>query len=429
MNGKKILMIINFFPPAGGGGVYRPLSFVKYLSRLSWRVTVVTPRPGEFWIADPALEAEVPPEARVVRTPSLSGSRFLRTVRRGRGESASRRSSRGFGILRRVGELFLIPDTYRGWVPFAVKAAEELCRSERFDVVYSTSPPDSSHLAALPIARRFAIPWVADFRDPWINLYLREPPTPIHRAIHRRLERSVAAAALLLVTTAAQEEMLRRTYPGCRVARIPNGFDEDDFRGLDDEAPPPVPFTIAHVGMLTLGRSSRPFLEGLAALKARSPAKVAAMRVFFIGARESANEQYVRLLGLDETVVFEDHLPHRDVVRRERRSHVLLLIKHDDERYRGLVPGKLYEYIGARRPILGVVPDGEAAAIIAELARGEVARIDRSAEIAAAIERMFDRYRGGQLERAYSLEPVARYSRRSEAEALGVILDQLTEGR
>jgi len=428
MNRKKILMIINFFPPAGGGGVYRPLSFVKYLSRLSWQVTVVTPQPGEFWISDPELEAEVPPDVRVVRTASLSGFRFLRAVRRGRGTPASRRSSRGFGMLRRLGEFLLVPDTYRGWIPFASKAAEGLCRGERFDVVYSTSPPDSSHLAALPVAREFRIPWVADFRDPWINLYLREPPTPIHRAIHRRLERSVANAALMLVTTTVQEEMLRRAYPGCRVVRIPNGYDEDDFARLGEEMPPPSPFKIAHVGMLTLGRSSRPFLEGLALLKARSPATVAGMRVDFIGARESANEEWVKRLGLDGTVVFEDHLPHGEVVRRERRSHVLLLIKHDDERYRGLVPGKLYEYIGARRPILGVVPEGEAAAIIRELGRGEVAPIDRPEAVADALGTMFDHYRRGGLERAYSLDEVPRYSRRIEAETLASLLDRLTEG-
>lgn len=430
MNEKKILMIINFFPPAGGGGVYRPLAFVKYLSRLSWRVTVVTPQPGEFWISDPGLEAQVPREVRVVRTASLSGFRLLRAFRPGARAAATRRSSRGFGALRRLGEHVLVPDTYRGWVPFASRAAEELCRTEHFDVVYSTSPPDSSHLAALPVARRFGIPWIADFRDPWINLHLRKPPTPLHRMIHERLEASVARRALLLVTTIAQEEMFRRDYPGCRIERIPNGYDEEDFAGLDEGPPETGPFTVSHVGMLTLGRSSRPFLEGLDLLKRRSPAKAAAVRVVFIGARESANEEWVRFLGLEGNVTFEDNLPHREVVRRECRSHVLLLIKHDDERYRGLVPGKLFEYIGARRPILGVVPEGEAARIIRELARGEIAPIDDPAGIADALERMFDRHAAGELDRAYSLGEVPRYSRSAETERLGAVLERLIwEGR
>jgi glycosyltransferase involved in cell wall biosynthesis len=422
---RKILMIINFFPPTGGGGVYRPLSFVKYLSRLSWDVTVVTPRPGEFWISDPGLAGEIPPSVRVVRTASLSGFRFLRAFRGDRGEGQSRRSSGGFMALRRVGEMFLVPDTYVGWVPFATRAADSLCRAERFEAVYSTSPPDSSHLVAMKISRRHGIPWVADFRDPWINLHLREAPTALHRALHARLEGAVSRADLVLTTTAAHRRMLAERYPSCRIELIPNGFDEEDFTREPDAHPPAAPFTVTHCGMLTLGRSARPFLEGLAALKRRSPATAAAIRVVFIGARESSNEEWARRLAMEDTVVFEDNLPHRECIAREKRSHALLLIKHDDERYRGLVPGKLFEYIGAKRPILAVVPDGETSEIVRGLRRGETAHIGSPGEIAAALETMYARYREGTLESFYSLDDVPRYSRRAEAEHLSELLVRL----
>lgn len=430
---RKILMVINFFPPAGGGGVYRPLSFVKYLSRLSWQVTVVTPRAGEFWISDAGLEREIPSSVRVVRTASLSGLRLLGAVRGGRADGRSRRSSRAFAALRRFGEFFLIPDTYAGWVPFAARAASDLCRREHFDVIYSTSPPDSSHLVARGVSRDFGIPWVADFRDPWINLYLRGAPTPIHRALHERLERSVSRADLVLVTTAAHERLLADKYPWCRIERIPNGFDEEDFgrdAGSQDPAARPAagPFTVTHCGMLTLGRSAGPFLEGLAALKRRSPAAAADIRVVFIGARESANEEWVRRLGLEGAVVFEDNLPHRECIARERRSHALLLIKHDDERYRGLVPGKLFEYIGARRPILAVVPNGEAADLVKDLRRGETARIGDPEGIAVALETMYARHRAGTLESSYSLDEVPQYSRRAEAARLSELLARLIGG-
>jgi glycosyltransferase involved in cell wall biosynthesis len=425
---KKILMIINFFPPAGGGGVYRPLSFVKYLPRLSWEVTVVTPRAGEFWISDPGLEREIPPGVRVVRTASLSGSRLLGSLRGGRGTGAPRRSSGWFETLRRAGELFLVPDTYVGWVPFARRAASRLSRGG-FDAVYSTSPPDSSHLVARDVSRRFRIPWVADFRDPWINLYLREPPTPLHRALHRRLERSVSRADLVLTTTAAHERMLRERYPWCRVERIPNGFDEEDFAGKSAPPPPAGPFTITHCGMLTLGRSAKPFLDALAALSRRSPAAARDVRTVFIGARESASEEWTRRLGLEGSVVFEDNLPHRECIARERTSHALLLIKHDDERYRGLVPGKLFEYIGAKRPILAVGPEGEAADLVRELRRGETPRIGEPDAIAAAIERMLTLRRERRLETAYDLGDVPRFSRRAEAERLSALLGALTGGR
>ncbi|RJR29430.1 MAG: hypothetical protein C4574_03580 [Candidatus Latescibacterota bacterium] len=428
MTRGRLLMIVNFFPPAGGGGVYRPLSFVKHLSRLGWEITVVAPRPGEFWISDPGLEREVPPSVRVVRTASLSGLRVLRALRGGRGGSGSRRSSSGYGALRRLGEFFLLPDTYAGWAPFAAREAGRLASSKRFDAVYSTSPPDSSHLAAMGLARRHRIPWVADFRDPWINLRLRTPPTPVHRFLHERMERAAARADLVLVTTEAHEETMRRLYPECRVERIPNGYEEEDFPSEPAAVPPAEPFTVTHCGMLTLGRSVRPFLEGFAAFAKRAPAKAAATRVAFVGARESANEELAGSLALADRVRFEDNLPHREVVRRERESHVLLLVKHDDERYRGLVPGKLYEYIGARRPILAIAPEGEAARIVASMRRGEVASIGDPADVAAKLELLHDRWRAGTLESGYDLREAPERSRRAAAERFDALLAALVKG-
>lgn len=429
MERKKILMLINFFPPAGGGGVYRPLSFVKYLARLSWDVTVVSPKPGEFWISDPGLEGEIPPEVRVVRTSSLSAYRLLGLFGRGRAGGPSSRSSGSFERLRRLGEMFLVPDTYVGWVPFAVRAASRLCRAERFDILYSTSPPDSTHLAAMRLARRFSIPWVADFRDPWISLYLRDPPTPLHRSLHMRMEARVAGADRVLVTTSWQERKLSELYPRCRVVKIPNGYDGEDFDSVSGCGPPPGPFTILHCGMLTQHRTSRPFLEGLSLLLRREPGASNEIRAVFVGARESGNERWVKRLGLEGLVTFRDNLPHNECVELERKSHVLLLVKHDDERYRGLVPGKLFEYIGARRPILAVVPDGEASGIVTELRRGEVAGIGDPEGIADKIWKMFVLYRDGKLESHYSLDEVRIYSRKEEAGRLNEILEGLLAGK
>ncbi len=429
MPGGKLLMLINFFPPSGGGGVYRPLSFVKYLSRMSWRITVVTPKPGEFWITDPGLEDRIPDGVRVVRTGSLSGHRILGVVKGGRGAGGSRRSSSRFERIRRIGELVLVPDTYVGWVPFAVRAARRLCRGERFDIVYSTSPPDSTHLAAARITRSFSIPWVADFRDPWISLCLRDPPTALHRAIHRRMERRTAGASRVIVTTTRQKERIETLYPACRVEKIPNGYDEDDFAGLDNVAPPERPFTMLHGGMLTLGRTSRNFLEGLSLFLDENPEAADEVRVVFLGARESDNEEWVRKLGLDDAVSFADNVPHARCIEMERSSHVLLLIKHDDERYRGLVPGKLFEYIGARRPILALVPEGEASRIVTGLRRGEVAGVSDPASIARKIHTMFELYRQGRLDGSYSLEKAARCTRRSAAERFNEVLTSILEER
>lgn len=424
---KRILMFINFFPPSAGGGVYRPLSFVKYLPGQSWNVTVVTPREGEFWITDPGLLDSVPSTVKVVRTGSLSAPRMLNRLRGGGRRTTSRRSSGGFERLRRFGELFFLPDTYIGWIPFAVRAASRLAGTGGFDVVYSTSPPDSTHLAAERVARAFSCPWVADFRDPWIGLRLRTPPSPLHRAQHERMERRVARADRVLVTTSWHERIMREAHPGARIERIPNGYDEDDFSAHEPTAPREGPFTLLHCGMLTLGRSSRPVLEGLRLFLDRSPES--AVRVVFLGSRESENEEWVARFGLEDTVAFEDNVPHSECVAREMGSHALLLVKHDDARYRGLVPGKLYEYFGARRPVLAVVPEGEAAELVTRHRRGEVARISDANDIAEKIGKMVTLHREGRLEQAYDLGPLGQYTRKALAARLGEVLEEIIEGK
>ncbi len=425
MRKKKILMLINFFPPAAGGGVYRPLSFVKYLPGLSWEVTVITPRAGEFWISDPSLEWEIPPEVRVVRTGSLSASRLLNRFSSGSGRNKAARSSGRFEILRKLGELILLPDTYVGWVPFATRAAAELCSEEKFDLVYSTSPPDSTHLAAGRLSGRFEIPWVVDFRDPWIGLYLRDPATPFHRYLHRNMERRAAEADLVVVTTDWQREKLLRLYPSARVEKIPNGYDSGKFERLKGLKPDPGRFTFLHTGMLTLGRKSRNFLEGLSLFMKRTGAGPESLHVIFAGAWESNNREWVDKLGLEEVVDFKGHLPHSECVRQEKKSHVLLLIKHDDLRYRGLIPGKLYEYIGARRPVLAVVPEGEAGEIVRMLNRGETASVSDPQDISEKIEKLYNLYLEGKLEDSYSLEEVPRFSRKAEAEEFNRVLREV----
>jgi glycosyltransferase involved in cell wall biosynthesis len=425
MSSRKLLMMINFFPPAGGGGVYRPLSFVKYLSRTGWGITVVTPKPGEFWINDPSLERQIPAGVRVIRTGSLSASRILGNLR---GRRAGARSSGGFELMRRAGESFLLPDTYTGWRPFAVSEALRLCRNERFDALYSTSPPDSTHLAALKVARRTGLPWLADFRDPWISLYLRDPVSAVHRSILEGMERRVEHGAdTIVVTTRWQQDELSRSVPSCNVVRIPNGYDEEDFTS-EPQRPPGGPLLITHCGMLTLGRRSRVFLEGFSRFLTAVPEANGRIRVEFIGARESANEDLEGFDGIGKCVVFEDNMPHTECIERERRSHVLLLIKHDDPRYNGLVPGKLYEYIGARRPVLALAPPGEAADLVRNLRRGEVAGPGDAGEVATALRRIYSAYRDGTLESAYDLSPRPEFSRRAAAESLARELE-LIAGR
>ncbi len=422
---KHLLMIVPFFPPMAGGGVYRPLSFVRYLPEHGWRVTVVAPRGDAFWIQDESLLGRIPSGTRVVRTGTWSGQALLR-----RREGTQRRSSKRFGMLRRGAAAVMIPDTYLGWYPFAVRAAMREVRSGAIDALYSTSPPETSHLIGSTVQRRTGLPWVADFRDPWMNLHLLDVPSRFHAAIHRRLERSVCRRAHSVVTTVQSEELLRRACPGAGITRIPNGFDGAELKSVAGLAPPPSgPMRIVHAGMLTQRRSAEPFLRALRALLDRRPDVRGELRVEFIGAREDANDRAVESLDLAGHVRFVDTMPHDDVLQAERTAHVLLLIKHHDPRYNGLVPGKLYEYIGLRRPVLALAPPGEARDLVASLRRGESAGPKDTPAVSGILERMFDMHRAGSLDAHYDLSERPEFDRFRLAASLARLLDSMTEAR
>lgn len=422
---KHLLMLIPFFPPMGGGGVYRPLSFVRYLPRHGWRVTVVAPPGDAFWIRDESLLARVPADCRVVRTRTLSGQWWLSRARRR--AAPQKRSSRGFAFARRLASALVLPDSYAGWRPFAVRAALEVAGSERVDALYSTSPPESTHLAAADVRRRTGLPWVADFRDPWMNLHLLEPPTALHARIHRRMEASVCARARVVVATRWHESMLRERYPRADVTRVSNGYDGEELEGLDG-GPADGPMRIVHAGMLTQKRSAVAFLEALAAWLARAPEARGAVRAEFLGPREDENERAVDRLGLGEVVRFRDTVSHAETLRIERAAHVLLLIKHANPRYDGLVPGKLYEYIGLRRPVLALAPPGEARTLVESLRRGETAGPADVEGIARALSAMFARHRAGALDAGYDLSPRPEFDRARLAGEMAAVLDRAVSG-
>jgi glycosyltransferase involved in cell wall biosynthesis len=214
------------------------------------------------------------------------------------------------------------------------------------------------------------------------------------------------------------------------VTRIPNGFDGEAIAGVEAISPPPSgPLRVVHAGMLTQQRSAGPFLEALRQFLDRRPDARGAVDVEFAGAREDENERVLERLGLGACVRFVDTIPHAEALRRERTAHVLLLIKHTDPRYNGLVPGKLYEYIGVRRPVLALAPVGEARALVESLRRGETADPGDVPAISRAIERMFDLHRAGSLDAHYDLSPRPELERSRQAAALAALLDRMTEGR
>src|SRR4029079_8587671 len=239
-----------FFPPLAGGGVHRVLGFTRYLPRHGWQCTVVCAGAHDHGVIDPSLESRIEPGTEVIRVEGGSGlAAWLRLRPNDRG----RRPTRTFAGLRRMSAWLLFPDAYAGWAHRASAATARRVDRGDIDVVLTSSPPDSAHLPGLDAQSRGAR-WAADFRDPWMGLEFRRPPTAWHRRRQQALERRVIEGAdVLLAASRTHAERLAtrlrdRGLDPARVVHLPNGYEPATDAGIASGAAraPAGPFLLVY---------------------------------------------------------------------------------------------------------------------------------------------------------------------------------------
>ena len=372
--GRRVLVVSYYFPPAGGGGVQRVLKWVKYLPELGWEVMVVC-ADNKGVVPDPALAAELPREVRVVRVAGPGGA-----VAGAGGHS---------GIVQRLRPL-AFPDTQAAWWPRAVPALRALARAWGPGVVLASGPPFSVFVPALAAARAGGCPLVIDFRDEWRGFYAAGynplAAGALRRAMVGALERAVVRqAGRVVVASPAYSRRLRRLYGGPRgkYVWIPNGYDPPDF----PDPPPPAPrwegrIVISYVGTVFEVTSLEYLLRGLGLL-GREVLRRLELRV--VG--RVVDRRFISPLPEGLRLRLVGPLEHPRAVAQMLSAHVLVLTLAPMPGAERVIPAKTYEYLAARRPVLGVLPPGECAKIIATLKAGEVLHPLNPWQIAAAVGR------------------------------------------
>jgi glycosyltransferase involved in cell wall biosynthesis len=400
-----------YWPPAGGAGVQRPLKLAGHLADLGHDVHVLAPDDPKWLHRDPTLA--VPAGVTVHRARNVGP--------RSRLPAEELRAARGLDRAVLQAELalrgLLVPDASVLWALAAAAKARTLVRTLGIDVVLTTSPPGSVHLAGAAARRLTGVRWVADLRD---SLTFHSHRRRELRG-EARLARLVAerADAIVGASRAIADEM-RALHPGGRVVEIGNGCDFEDFDGL--EYRPGARFRITHVGSFMGRRSPRAFLDALAATDADVVAR-------FAGDFRAADREYAADLGLGDRLQLLPYVSRPEALALQRDSDaLLLLIPEADGRGRGVLSGKVFEYLAAERPILAAVPpDGEAAGLIRDVGAGVVVAPDDIEGTTAALAELHTRWRAGELARS-PLGPAqrARLSRRARAEELATLLERLS---
>ena len=413
----KVLIVSFYFPPAGGGGVQRPLKLAQYLPALGIETHVLAPDDPQWIHRDEALR--VPTQAWVHRSRYLGPS--------GRKPAEELHGKQGLARItthaRLLGRRAILPDENAPWTLTAIPAAIKIAREHSIDAVITTSPPGSIHLVGAAVKRATGARWVADLRDsPFAHVH-RRAESPIVRAkekvglgVAKLVARNADAIVCVADFIAGQ---VRELEPRGVVVTIQNGADFDDFEGL--AYVPGERFRITHAGSFFGKRDPRPFLQAFRDSGIDGIAR-------FVGDFRSVDREWAAGLELGDRLDLIPYAPRATSLALQRDSEaLLLLIPEAGGRGRGVLSGKVFEYIAAGRPILAAVPhDGAAADLIRETGAGIVAPADDVEALRDALLELDGRFRSGGLpDVSLSAEWRRRLARQTRAEETAELLRSL----
>ncbi len=411
---KKILIIIYYWPPSGGSGVQRWLKFVKYLPQFGWLPTVITTKNGDYPNLDFSLENEIPANIKVIRTKTPVFGKLFKKL-------AGKNSSIPHGSLEIQNQdnwmkkilifcriNFVIPDMRKIWNKHAFKVAKLELKSNKYDAIITSGPPHSTHLVGYKLKRKLGVKWIADFRDPWTEIgYLKNVKRcQITSFADRILENRVVRNSNHIIVAA--DEILKSTQK-IKKTLITNGFDESDFKTKKKSS---KQFTINYFGIIPPERSPLPLLKAISKMSYHFQHKI----IFNIYGNvcHPIREQ----LQNYDFAKSHKYIPHEKMMPILLNSSILLLIVNSVE---NIIPGKIFEYLGAKIPILGIGPENsEVAKILEKTDSGKMFNYYKIDEIGRFIENVHNK----KIE--FSFKDVEKYGRKNLTKKLAEVLKELT---
>lgn len=412
---KKVLIIAYYWPPAGGPGVQRWLKFVKYLRDFKIEPVVYVPENPEYPLIDTSLLNEVPEGITVYKQPIFEPYRFAsflskkKTKQISSGIIQTKNQSITEKLLLWIRGNFFIPDARKYWVRPSVTYLHGILEQEGIETIVTTGPPHSVHLIGHYLKEFNKVQWIADFRDPWtsIGYHKKLKLTNFAKERHKELERLVLNSADKIVVTSATTKREFRQLSSKPIKVITNGYDTNRPTEvvLDEQ------FTISHIGSMLTGRNPENLWQVLSELIKEHESLKKQLRLQFIGVLSKDVFMSLEAYGLEPFVTVVGYVGHDVAIRYQQQSQVLLLAEINSEETRGIIPGKLFEYMASGRPILGLGPkDWEVAAIVSQTKTGAIFEYASHNDLKNVLLNWFHQYENKDL-RVNSVG-VDTYSRR-----------------
>ena len=396
---KKVLIITYYWPPSGGSGVQRWLKFSKYLRDFNIEPVIYTIDNPSYPIKDTSLESEVPLGLEVLKQPIFEPNSLLSIF-----GNNKKKESAGFlnpnptllgRFFQYVRANYFIPDARKFWIKPSVKFLSNYLKNNEIEVVITTGPPHSMHIIGLALRDKFKIKWISDFRDPWteIDYFQQLPLTKKANKKHHQLEQEVLEKSdmVIVVGETMKKKFLKHNH---NIEVLTNGFDSYENSltiELDSN------FSITHVGLMNADRNPTILWEVLYEISSENIDFKNNLRIKFIGKIDDTVIQDIQVFN-PKNIVRIPYLDHEEVRKYQASSQVLLLSINHVPSAKGIITGKIFEYLQAKRPILGIGPeDGDAAAILKKTNAGNIVGFNNKVELKAAVLKLYKDFKEEKL--------------------------------
>lgn len=427
---KKVLIITYYWPPSGGIGVLRCLKIAKYLREFGWEPVIYTAKDADYPTIDHSNDQDIPEGAEVIRHPIWEPYKLYRKLT---GKSPNANVNNVFYVQEDKGKWthelavwvrsnFFIPDARCFWIRPSVRFLTRYLKENPVDAIFSDGPPHTNTRIATLISKATGIPWLADFQDPWtqIDYYQLLKLTTWGHARHRRMEQEafVQASRITIVSPTWKQELAELGAENINV--IPWGFDPDDYP--QEPAAVDTAFTFTHLGIMGYDRKPDTFFQVLSELSAEIEGFRQNLKLRLVGQVDESVRRAYEQHGLAANVELTGSVPRAKALELTMSSPVLLLLLNQQSNAQGRIPGKLFEYLAARRPILCLQPvESDVAGILKETGAGTACLYEDAAAIKAAVRQLYAQYESGQLQAPVDAQ-IDRYSiRRLTGEIAGLL--------
>ncbi|HLV23324.1 MAG TPA: hypothetical protein VKY36_00910 [Moheibacter sp.] len=404
MSNKKVLILTYYWPPAGGPGVQRWLKFAKYLPEFGIEPIIYTPENPSYPIVDKSLSNEISPDLKVIKTKIWEPYQIAETLnskakeyKAGQFEKAENQSFLSKLSVYIRGNFF-IPDARKFWIKPSVKFLKKYIAENQIDTIITTGPPHSLHIIGLKLKKSYPIlKWIADFRDPWteISYHADLKLNKSSQQKHKDLEKQVLENADCVIATSFTDAENYKKIGSSRVEVITNGFEEADFRigkFVSNK------FKITYSGGLEIARNPFVIWEALSELIQEDQEFKSDFELEFYGNLSSEVENYMKNNNLSNYLIKKGYVSHKESIQGIKNAALLLLTNFPDEKSKGIIPGKLFEYMATGNPILAIGPSGgDVEKILKETESGKYFTHTQKHEVKFYISEIYQKWKSGDM--------------------------------